>query len=188
MKSLQIYNFVERLSEILRTDTRQSIANHGLQPIQLEALHYLSLCNRFSDTPMAVTDYLGQTKGTVSQTLKVLENKDLLNKVMDKSDKRVWHMKVTDKGQKILNETIPTTMFVKACESLADKRQLEITESLQTLLRSLLQSNQMKTFGVCHTCRFNSFSETRGYYCNLVNQPLTKNETLKICKEHENQP
>ena len=81
MKTNQIYDYVERLSELLRVDARQKGAEHGLLPVQLEVLHYLSICNQYSDTPMAVTEYLGQTKGTVSQTLKVLENKALLVKV-----------------------------------------------------------------------------------------------------------
>ena len=61
-----IYDYVERLSELLRVDARRAGAAHGLLPVQLEALHYLSICNCYSDTPMAVTEYLGQTKGTVS--------------------------------------------------------------------------------------------------------------------------
>ena len=130
MKSNLIYDYVERLSELLRVDSRQAGAEHGLQPVQLEALHYLSICNRYSDTPMAVTEYLGQTKGTVSQTLKVLERKGLLSKQRDKNDKRISHLKVSSKGKRLLNKTIPTTMFIKACEILSDKTQSEIVTSL----------------------------------------------------------
>ena len=63
---------LERLASLLRSERRNRLLKHGLQPIQFEVLYYLSICNRYSDTPMGVTDYLGQTKGTVSQTLKVL--------------------------------------------------------------------------------------------------------------------
>ena len=86
MNTNHIYDYVERLSELLKIDSRQAGAEHGIQPVQLEVLHYLSICNRYSDTPMAVTEYLGQTKGTVSQTLKVLEKKSLLTKRFDKGD------------------------------------------------------------------------------------------------------
>jgi DNA-binding MarR family transcriptional regulator len=60
---------------VLKVRGCQAGAAHGLQPVQLEVLNYLSSCNRYSDTPMAVTEYLGQTKGTVSQTIKTLEKK-----------------------------------------------------------------------------------------------------------------
>lgn len=185
MKSNLIYDYVERLSELLRIDSRKAGAAHGLQPVQLEVLHYLTICNQYSDTPMAVTEYLGQTKGTVSQTLKVLEKKELLSKQLDKNDKRIYHLKVTIKGKRLLNKTIPTTMFVNACEEISDKKQSEIEASLQQLVITLLQSNNMKTFGVCSSCRHNSKTEDDGYFCNLVQQPLTDNEIHLICREHE---
>jgi DNA-binding MarR family transcriptional regulator len=83
VESKLTYDYVERLSELLRIDSRQAGADHGLQPVQLEALHYLSICNRYSDTPAAVTESLGQTKGTVSKTLRVLKRKGLLSKQLD---------------------------------------------------------------------------------------------------------
>ena len=188
MKSNPIYDCVERLSELLKIDARQAGAAHGLQPVQLEILHYLSICNRYSDTPMAVTEYLGQTKGTVSQTLKVLEKKQLLSKQLDKNDKRIYHLKVTSSGKRLLNKTIPTTLFVKACEVLPDEKQSEIVVSLKQLLATLLQANNMKTFGVCHSCRYNSKTEEDGYFCNLVRQPLKENDIQLICREHESKP
>ena len=74
MNTNPIFYTVERLSELLKVDSRQAGVEQGLQPVQVEVLHYLSICNKYSDTPMAVTEYLGLTKGTVSQTLKVLES------------------------------------------------------------------------------------------------------------------
>ena len=186
MQTSLIYNYVERLSDLLRIDSRQAGAEHGLQPVQLEVLHYLSTCNRFSDTPKAVTEYLGQTKGTVSQTLKVLEKKELLFKQPDNHDKRIFHLKVSPTGKDVLSKTIPTAMFVKACGVLADNEQEEIEASLKKLLTTLLQSNDMKSFGVCGSCRFNSRTEEGSYFCNLVQQPLSNDDVKLICKEHEN--
>ena len=47
----------------------------GLNPAQWEALRYIARANRYSRSPSAVAEYLGATKGTVSQTLKALEHK-----------------------------------------------------------------------------------------------------------------
>ena len=81
MKTEPIYQYLERMANLLRTDTRRSMVEKGLQPVQLEALHYLSQCNRYSDTPAAVADFLGLTKGTVSQTLGLLENVGMIEKL-----------------------------------------------------------------------------------------------------------
>ena len=185
MKSKQIYDYVERLGELIRLDSRQSITTQGLQPVQLEVLHYLSMCNRYSDTAMAVTEYLGQTKGSVSQTLKVLEKKGLLSKKIDKVDKRMYHLKVTVSGKKLLKKTIPTAMFINACDALPGDVRFQIEESLKQLLTTILQSNNLKTFGVCHSCRYNTKTEEDSHYCNLVQQPLTDNDIHLKCREHE---
>ena len=182
MKSNQIYDYVERLGELLRVDSRQAGTKHGLQPVQIEVLHYLSICNRYSDTPMAVTEYLGLTKGTVSQTLKVLEKKELLSKQLDENDKRISHLKLSTKGKDLLNKIIPTAMFVSACELLSDKKQSEIASSLKQLLITLLQANDLKTFGVCSSCRYNSKTEDGGYFCRLVEQPLSVDDIQLICR------
>lgn len=184
MKLHSIYDTLERLSNLLRTDARNKGTEYGLQPVQLEALHYLSVCNRFSDTPMAVTEYLGQTKGTVSQTLKVLKKKGFLHKKADPNDKRVTHLKVTTAGAKILESTIPTPLFVNTCESLTDKAQSDIDKALKQLLIVIIKSNNMKSFGTCHSCRHNEKREA-GYYCQLVKTPLSKIDITLICREHQ---
>jgi len=186
MKTDQIYDYIERLGNLLRTDSRRGGAEHGLQPVQLEALHYLSLCNRYSDTPMATTEYLGQTKGTVSQTLKVLEKKGFLTKKIDDNDKRVVHLKVTKAGDKLLKMFIPSRQFKDACQQLSEKSQTQIVACLKELLQTTQHTNGMKTFGVCHTCRYNQKKENNHYFCNLTQEPLSSTEIQLICREHLN--
>lgn len=187
MKTNQIYDYLERLNNLLRNDSRQKGAEHGLQPIQLEVLHYLSVCNRYSNTPMAVTEYLGQTKGTVSQTLKVLEKKGFLNKLSDDKDKRITHLVVTTEGETLLQESIPTPLFANACEGLTEKAQTQIITALDQLLIAMLRANSMKSFGVCRSCRYNQKQEEGSYFCDLLKQPLSSEDIQRICREHEDE-
>lgn len=184
MSSNTIYDYVERISELLKIDSRQVGAEHQLLPVQVEVLHYLSVCNRYSDTPMAVAEYLGQTKGTVSQTLKVLEKKDLIIKKVDQADKRIFHLKLSTKGKRVIKQLVPTPLFIKVSDILSEKEQSEIENALKRLLITLLKANNLKTFGVCSSCRYNSKSEGDKYFCELVQQPLTSDDVLLICREH----
>ena len=186
MNTNQIYGYIERLGNLLRTDSRRDVAEYGLQPIHLEVLHYLSLCNRYSDTPMGVTDYLRQTKGTVSQTLNVLEKKGLLSKHPDSSDKRMTHLKVSSAGKKLLQASIPSSLFVNACEQLTEQSQTQTVKVLQELLQAIQQSNNMKSFGVCHTCRYNNQKKDNRYFCELTKEALSNEDVHLICREHEN--
>jgi DNA-binding MarR family transcriptional regulator len=186
MNTTQIYSYIERLGNLLRADSRRDVAEYGLQPIHLEVLHYLSLCNRYSDTPMGVTDYMGQTKGTVSQTLKVLEKKGLLSKHPDSHDKRMTHLKVSNAGKELLQAAIPSSLLIHACAQLTEQSQTETIKVLKELLQAIQHSNGMKSFGVCHTCRYNHQKEDNHYFCELTQEALSNEEIQLICREHEN--
>lgn len=185
MDSTRLYARLERLSELFRVDLRLTGNNLGLLPVQIEALHYLSVCNRFSDTPMAVSEYLGQTKGTVSQTLKVLEKKDLLRKQVDPDDKRVTHLKLTRQGDELLQQLLPTPMLKNVGRGLSEDQESRIVSALDELISALLRGNGMKSFGVCKTCRFNRSEPGGAFFCELVKQPLSLADIEQWCREHE---
>jgi len=184
MDILQTQQLLERISSLLRSETRGLLLHHGLQPVQFEALHYLSICNRYSDTPMGVTEYLGQTKGSVSQTLKVLEKKGLIKKVDDISDKRVTHLTVTKAGSRLINIILPSPLLSTASEQLTNKDPASINLSLNRLLKSIQQANDFKTFGQCVTCQHNIKHSEHQYICGLTKETLSDEDIQLICKEH----
>lgn len=182
--SLLIHEYLERLSNLLRAEARSSGKNFHLQAVQLNVLHYLAICNRYSDTPLAVTEYLGLTRGTVSQTLIALQNKGLVSKETDKKDKRVVHLKLTRKGEKLVGNAVPAALLRAACERLSPEEQTKVVEAMKKLLLACQQANQMNSFGVCHTCRHNQCTADGGYFCGLTKEPLTSSDIVLICREH----
>jgi DNA-binding MarR family transcriptional regulator len=184
MPANQIHDYLERLSNLTRNETRRAGAKYDLLPVQIDALHYLAICNRYSDTLMGVADYLGQTKGTISQSLKVLEKKGYLKKYPDKKDKRTIHLRVSKTGKKILEELIPSPVLNNAYGFLGPKIHNQLSDNLQALLRAIQQSNGMKTFGVCHNCRHNQPTKF-GALCALTQEPLSQDDIQLICREHD---
>ena len=176
---------LERLASLLRSESRSLLFAHGLQPIQFEALHYLSLCNRYSNTPMGVTEYLGQTKGTVSQTLKVLEKKELIVKRPDAKDKRVAHMEVTQQGLELINQILPSPLLQATAELCSDQDMEAMDAALGILLRKIQQANGFKTFGQCSHCRHHTKLDNSHYFCGLTQETLDSSDTTLICREHE---
>ncbi len=185
MKTQLIYSYIERLSNLLKNEQRRVGADYGLQPVQLEALHYLTICNRYSDTPKGVTEYLGQTKGTVSQSLILLQKKGFITKHQDSDDKRITHLKLTKEGKQALASSIPPPLFINACNDLPESAQNEIYNNLKLLLTSIQKSNNMKSFGVCATCRFIINDEHGNSMCDLTKEKLSQTDTTLICLEHE---
>ncbi|MGH8498254.1 MAG: MarR family winged helix-turn-helix transcriptional regulator [Methylococcales bacterium] len=187
MDNTNLYPLIERIGNLLRTEIRRIGNNHGLQPVHLQALTYLARCNRYSDTSATVTEYLGATKGTVSQTLKVLEKKAYIYKVSDEDDKRVQHLKVSKSGLEILSACIPPAAFSEAASRISEAESTELVNLLTRMLRELQQSNRSKTFGVCKSCQFFNSDGTR-YHCGLTREALSTADSEKICREHTPAP
>lgn len=183
MSETPIYALFERLANLIRAEERQVGTENGLQPVHLYALYYLSRCNRYSDTPAAVTEYLGMTKGTVSQTLQVLEKKGLILKQGDSEDKRLVHLHLTEQGKRMIKSLTPPPSFRKAMQQLSATDSRQIEQQFIRLLTVLQQNSMSRTFGECQTCRHFQNNGTK-YQCGLTQQELKVAEITRICREH----
>lgn len=184
MNSNEMYEYVERISNLIRTNVRKVGLVSDLQPVQLEALHYLSRCNRYSNTPIAVAEFLGLTKGTVSQTLRVLETNGLLEKQTDLRDRRVVHLHLTPAGERVLEDSIPPGVLTAALGVLTDQERQQMEQSITRLLRALQHANGLKTFGACKTCFHHQQIGDHQRRCGLTQEILSTIDAGKICREH----
>jgi DNA-binding MarR family transcriptional regulator len=184
MEALITQQLLERLSSLLRNESRSLLGDYGLLPVQFEALHYLTICNRYSDTPMAVTEFLGQTKGTVSQTLKVLEKKGFLEKKANVDDKRMTRLVITKTGKSLVKKILPSPALNLVSTYMTEETILTTNSYLRSLLYYLQSANKFKTFGQCETCQHNVKKGSGNYLCGLTNERLTKREVKLICRDH----
>lgn len=170
------------LSRAMQNEQRQAALGAGLLPVQLAILGYLRDANRYSNMPQCLTEYLGLTKGTVSQSLKILEERGWVLRQADESDRRVVRLALSDTGRRVLDSATDDA-WQAALRHLPSGDQ----ESLRTLLTRLLASWQQerngKTFGVCRTCRHFRPGET-GHQCGLTGEALSEADSAQICREH----
>ena len=171
----ELFNLIERLANLLRQETRLEGQSLGLQPIQQEALYYLSTCNRYSDTTLAVTEFLGLTKGTVSQSLKILENKALIIKVKDKKGSQL--------EMSFLMKTCPPQKFTDAIAGLSVDEGFETKTLLTKILSNYQYATGRTAFGVCQHCKFNR-KTSDGVFCDLTKEALSSDDIMLICREY----
>ena len=173
----RLHVLLERLSNVLREDLRAIATTHDLKLVQLSALQYLAVANRFSDTLTDLVAHLGATKGTVSQTVTALERKGLLTRLRDLDDGRVSHLVLTEQGQRIAEEGLPAPVLaaLSAAEGIAD--------TIETLLCQMLAARGGVSFGVCHTCQHHE-RRADGGWCQLLQTELSDIDASKWCKEH----
>ncbi|MGL5011938.1 MAG: MarR family winged helix-turn-helix transcriptional regulator, partial [Paracoccaceae bacterium] len=152
----------------------------GLNPTQRAALGYLGRANRFSRAPSHVAAYLGATRGTVSQTLHVLERKGLVTAVQSATDKRTISYSLTAAGQADLARDVA---FNAAIAALGPEDVQSLQVGLARLLRAVLAQNGGRSFGLCRTCRHHR-ADGAGRFCALLKVALTEGEADALCHEH----
>ena len=179
-----LFELIERLGTLTRTGLRQAGAAHGLQPIHLQVLMYLDQANRYSNTPQALADYLGLTKGTVSQSILLLARRKLVMRQADQRDGRVVRLVLTERGLAFLKEFSLTSAWREALQTASPARVSSAMVVLKQALSGLQAQAGKRTFGVCTTCRHNQRLGPRTYLCGLTQEKLSSREVRKICREH----
>jgi DNA-binding MarR family transcriptional regulator len=154
---------------------------NGLNPAQAAALAYLSRANRFSRAPSHLADWLGTTRGTVSQTLRSLAAKGLVAEGPSPRDRRSITYALTDAGHAALSH--PSALS-EAVASLPPDRAASAAEALADLLRTLLARQGQRPFGLCHTCRHHRPNPDGSAFCTLLSVQLHRDEAAQLCIEH----
>ncbi len=180
MSQPSLHAALERVSSLFRAGLREVASQHDLKLVQLEALVYLSMANRYSDTPLGVSEYLGVTKGTASQTIKALSERGLIDKVPDEEDGRVLHCRLTPAARRIVRDAYPAPVL----SSVPEQLETETVDALKSVVAALQRANGMRSFGQCETCRM--FEKMpRGGRCGLTGEPLSITDKGLLCREHE---
>lgn len=172
---------VDRLARV----TRELQYVDGLNPAQWEALRYLARANRYSRTPGALADFLGATKGTVSQTLIALENKGYVTRTRSLTDRRSVFIELTSKGADTLQKD-PILAIEKATKNLGEEVGAVMVRGLSRLLHDLQKHHGIKEFGVCSDCSLYCVAGHAAYpsdsaHCGKTAERITTPEYEQIC-------
>lgn len=166
--------------------TRELQFANGLNPAQWEALRFLAQANKYSRSPTALAEYLGATKGTVSQTLISLESKGLITRCKKTDDRRQVELCLTEAGQAMLGND-PMQTLERASTEIADELGAEMVKGLTRLLHDLQARHQTVEFGVCQDCSLfcvNAQDAASGT-CGNTGDTVDQAEKTKICVNYK---
>lgn len=182
--ALTLFELVERLSQLTRAGLRETGGEHGLQPVHVQVLFYLSQANRYSNTPQALADYLGLTRGTVSQTLILLARRKLVVRQADARDGRVVRLALSEQGAQVLSGLKVAQAWRDAVAEVTPARLGSTKLVLSQVLGRVIERGGRRSFGVCASCRHLERMGPRSYACGLTRERLASRETRQICREH----
>ena len=168
----------ELINRLARLDTAQAWQG-DLNPTQSAVLDYLNRANRFSKSPSHVAEYLGTTRGTVSQSLKSLSQKGYVTEERSLTDRRTLRLELTTKGAEAARRP---NMTAEAVSGMDQSSRDALLTSLQSLLALLLKENRGRPFGICKECKHFVERES-GNYCSLLSEDLSASDATQICFE-----
>lgn len=177
---------LERIAESFRVALWQESKQNKLSPIQIQILIFLL----FHSSEKCKVSYLAQefnmTKATVSDAVKSLSQKKLIDKKTDPEDSRSYEIHLTAEGKKVAEKaaTFAQPIAQPLYELSAEQKQVLYT-SLLELIHKLQQANIISVQRMCFNCRFYK-KNYEGHFCQFLNTSLPNNELRVDCAEFEN--
>ena len=184
MNNLELLQLIDQLANLLRAEERKDGAAEGLMPVHIQVLDYLARCNRFSNTPHAISYYLGASKGTTSQSIQLLYKKGYLSKRADSEDKRITRLFLSEQGRVFIKDHPLLKVWNRVCNNQPDAQLLQFQQTLIALMRGLQHANGNRSFGICRSCRHFK-KHPQSFYCGLTHKLLGDADSTKICLEHQ---
>jgi DNA-binding MarR family transcriptional regulator len=180
-----LLDLLQCLTRALRDEARQGAVEHGLLLVHWQILWFLRAANRYSNTVQTLVAYLGQTKGSVSKTVQLLESRGLIVRRKDNKDKRVVRLELTNAGKEILDSIDVGGNWQEAASYLSQAQVFAATEALTALLGNWQRVSAASSFGVCRTCSLFCIENDNQFRCGLTLEPLSSFDSGQICQAHK---
>ena len=176
---------LDRISQVFKTLLWEKSKTYNLSPIQIQLLIFIEYHSEEKTTISYLSQEFNLSKPTISETIKTLEQKQFIKKIVDKKDTRSYRIELTQNGKNIVLET---ENFVNPLtEIITNSKQNDKLVLWENITNIIEQLNELKIISVqrtCFKCKFYSVNNNKSF-CNLLNQNL-KTEDIRIdCEEFE---
>jgi len=175
---------LERISEAFKVLLWEQAKTVGLSPIQIQILiftahHKLALCN---------VSYLAKefnvTKPTISDAVRILAQKELIEKVYSTTDNRSYSIIPSLKGTAILKTVANFAHPIQQqLQHISDAETTALYKALTQLIHRLTTTNILTVQRSCFGC---SYYQKKGkeHFCNLLNFTLEDTAIRLDCPEY----
>lgn len=178
---------LEKVSEVFRVLLWAEAKEHRLSPIQLQLLIFLKYHNTNKHRRIAsMAREFNLTKATVSDSIKVLEQKGLLERTADSVDSRSFNFSLTDYGMELTGMVEHFTLPLDSAVATLSAQQKEyLLSSILDLIYRLNQCGIISTQRMCYNCCYYSGDRHQHHHCHLLQKQLAFEELRFECPEHE---
>lgn len=176
---------LERISEVFKSLLWDYAKTKGISPIQIQILIFIA----YHKSEFCKVSYLANefnvTKPTISDAVKVLHQKKLVEKFHTETDNRSYTIGLTINGEKMVAETEKFTLPIEEEVNKIDNSELEILyKSINGLIYNLHKSGILTIQRTCFACKFYN-KKDNNHFCDFLNKELIIKELRVDCPEFE---
>ncbi len=182
----KLFVSLSKMADLFREMLWSKTQKIGISPIQLQFLFYIESHSPNQTTVSFLANKFLLTKATVSDSVKVLINKGLLNKEKSRSDSRSFYLTLTKKGETLIASSRDFSEPIMDLLNGLDKKQKNnLFTSFYQLLDFANQKAIIPVERTCFRCKFYEGNREDKHHCRLLKKNL-KTENLRLdCNEFE---
>lgn len=177
---------LERISQVLRYLMWERGKEYGLTPIQMQCLIFIKYHDEEFCRGSQMAREFEVTPVTISQAVRTLTDKGLLDKKPSAEDARIQTLFLTSEGKKVTRkiDSWANEVLDHVQQLSPDEKETALAFILK-LIESMYERGVVTTARQCTTCRFFRPDGDDSFYCKLLEKKLLL-ENLRIdCPEHE---
>lgn len=180
-----------RLGQAIRMDAWRNNGPHNLSPLQADIIAFLAeeaVPRRQSDIVAA----LASTPPTVSDAVKALRAKELLEGVRDPKDARAIIVRLTPAGVAEAHRLGDVSQVMsEAFSALSEEDLAAMLRGTAAVMRGLQDRHAIPVSRMCLTCRFfepdaHPEDAAHPHHCGFVDAPFGDAQLRITCPDHQN--
>lgn len=177
---------LERVSEAFRVLLWEENRKNGLSPIQLQVLIFILHHGELLRTVSLLAEEFSVSRPTMSDVVRVLEQKGLVRKTPAVVDARSMVLSLTPLGRRLAKSSeLFAEQIARPVDGLPQEQQEQLLDGLLIVIHSLHKEGIIKQQRMCLSCRFFERNKSGTARCNLLQQVLHSADLRIDCPEYE---
>ena len=175
---------IERLSTLHKSSFQQISKNNGITPLQLQVLLFVSEHKKDICNVSYIAQELLVTKATISDSVKTLVEKNLIEKKSSPTDSRISYLSLSREGKIFYNKIKKQSLSMSEhLDSINDVDKSTMLHHLLDILNICYEKGDIP-LRACKNCgHYEALEE--GFHCHLMKKNLPNKDLRLDCPEHQ---
>ncbi len=175
---------LERIAEAYRVLLWDHAKEIGLSPIQIQLLIFLKYHKEELRNVSSLALEFNMTKPTISDAIKVLHQKKLVQKIPGTTDARSSVISLTPDGNSMVERTSSfASPIAEHLNNLDEKERLAAFQTVAKLIYQLNSTGIITIQRTCFGCRFYE-RKSKAHYCHFLKADLSDAEIRLDCEDY----